>query len=173
MHPKEKRAPRVFKIHPTVFVAETATVIGDVTIGKDSSIWFSAVLRGDAAPITVGEGTNIQDSAVIHVDPGLPATIGRHVTIGHGAIVHGATVEDDVLIGMGSIILNGAHIGSHSIIAAGSVVPEGKEIPPHSLVMGVPGKVVRHVTEEEDARITDGAEHYTERARNYWKGIYK
>ncbi len=173
MHPKDKATPRVFKIHPTVFVAETATVIGDVTIGKDSSVWFSAVLRGDAAAITVAEATNVQDSAVIHVDPGIPATIGKRVTIGHGAIIHGATVEDEVLIGMGAIILNGARIGAHSIVAAGSVVPEGKEIPPNSLVMGVPGQVVRHVTEEEITRIQDGARHYVERAKNYWKGIYK
>jgi carbonic anhydrase/acetyltransferase-like protein (isoleucine patch superfamily) len=173
MHPKDKAAPHVIKIHPTVFVAETATVIGDVTIGKDSSVWFSAVLRGDAAPITVGEGTNVQDNAVIHVDHQAPTHVGRRVTIGHGAIVHSATVEDHVLIGMGAIILSGAVIGSHSIIAAGSVVPEGREVPQRSLVMGVPGKVVRHVTEEEVRQIEEGAEHYVERARNYWRGIYK
>ena len=173
MHPKDKSAPRVIKIHPTVFIAETATVIGDVTIGKDSSIWFSAVLRGDAGPITVGEGTNVQDNAVIHVDVGEPTSVGRRVTIGHGAIIHSATVEDHVLIGMGAIVLSRAKIGSHSIIAAGSVVPEGREIPPRSLVMGVPGKVVRHVTDEEATQIEAGAEHYIERAKNYWRGIYK
>lgn len=173
MHPRDKAAPRVIKIHPTVFIAETATVIGDVTIGKDSSVWFSAVLRGDAASITVGEGTNIQDNAVIHVDMGQPTTVGKRVTIGHGAIVHSATVQDHVLVGMGAIILSGAVIGSYSIIAAGSVVPEGREIPPRSMVMGVPGKVVRHVTDEEVAKIENGADHYMERAKNYWRGIYK
>ncbi len=173
MHPKDKPAPRTFKIHPTAFIAETATVVGDVTIARDSSVWFSAVLRGDAAPITLGEGTNIQDNATVHVDEGFPSHIGKRVTVGHGAIIHGATVEDDVLIGMGAIILNGARIGSHSIIAAGSVVPEGKEIPPRSLVMGVPGKIVRHVNDDEVARIEEGSKHYVERARNYWKGIYK
>lgn len=173
MHPRDKAAPRVIKIHPTVFIAETATVIGDVSIGKDSSVWFSAVLRGDAASITVGEGTNIQDNAVIHVDRGEPTTVGKRVTIGHGAIVHSATVQDHVLVGMGAIILSGAVIGSHSIIAAGSVVPEGREIPPRSMVMGVPGKVVRHVTDEEVAKIENGADHYMERAKNYWRGIYK
>jgi carbonic anhydrase/acetyltransferase-like protein (isoleucine patch superfamily) len=173
MHPKDKSSPRVIKIHPTVFVAETATVIGDVTIGKDSSVWFSAVLRGDAAPITVGEGTNLQDNSVVHVDHGEPTSIGKRVTIGHGAIVHSARIEDHVLIGMGAIILSRAVIGTHSIIAAGSVVPEGREIPPRSLVMGVPGKVVRHVTEEEVAQIEEGAEHYIERAKNYWRGVYK
>jgi carbonic anhydrase/acetyltransferase-like protein (isoleucine patch superfamily) len=173
MHPKERSVPRVIKIHPTVFVAETATVIGDVTIGKDSSVWFSAVLRGDAAPITVGEGTNLQDNSVIHVDQGAPTSIGKRVTIGHGAIVHAAKIDDHVIIGMGAIILSRAVIGSHSIIAAGSVVPEGREIPPRSLVMGVPGKVVRHVTEEEVAQIEEGAEHYIDRAKNYWRGVYK
>jgi carbonic anhydrase/acetyltransferase-like protein (isoleucine patch superfamily) len=173
MHPKDKTDRRVIKIHPTVFVAETATVVGDVTIGKDSSVWFSAVLRGDAAPISIGEGTNVQDNAVIHVDHDVPTQVGRRVTIGHGAIVHSATVEDHVLIGMGAIILGGAVIGTHSIIAAGSVVPEGREIPPRSLVMGVPGKVVRHVTDEEVTEIEGAAEHYVERARNYWRGIYK
>ncbi len=173
MHPKDKSAPRVVKIHPTVFIAETATVIGDVTMGKESSVWFSAVLRGDAAPITIGEGTNVQDNAVIHVDEGEPTIIGKRVTIGHGAIVHGATVEDEVLIGMGSIILSHARIGTHSIIAAGSVVTEGMEVPPRSLVMGVPGKVVRHIKDEELAKIEDGAKHYVERAKNYWKGINK
>jgi carbonic anhydrase/acetyltransferase-like protein (isoleucine patch superfamily) len=173
MHPKDKLAPRVIKIHPSVFIAETATVIGDVTIGKDSSVWFSAVLRGDAAPISIGDGTNVQDNAVIHVDQEAPTSIGRRVTIGHGAIVHSAKIDDHVLIGMGAIILSRAVIGTHSIIAAGSVVPEGREIPPRSLVMGVPGKVVRHVTDEEVAQIEGGAEHYVERARNYWRGIYK
>ncbi len=173
MHLTDKSGPRAFKIHPTVFVAETATVIGDVTIAKDSSVWFSAVLRGDSAPITVGEGTNVQDNAVIHVDAGLPAVIGKRVTIGHGAIVHAATVEDDVLIGMGAIVLSGAKIGSYSIIAAGAVVVEGEEIPPHSMVMGIPGKVVRQVRETEVAMIEEDAKRYAERAKNYWKGIYK
>lgn len=173
MHPKDKSAPRVIKIHPTVFIAETATVIGDVTIGKESSVWFSAVLRGDASPITIGEGSNVQDNAVIHVDQGGPTHIGNHVTIGHGAIVHAAEVEDEVLIGMGAVILSRARIGLHSIIAAGSVVPEGMQVPPRSLVMGVPGKIVRHVTEEEIERIHSATRNYIERAKNYWKGIYK
>jgi carbonic anhydrase/acetyltransferase-like protein (isoleucine patch superfamily) len=173
MHPKDKSAPRIIKIHPTVFIAETATVIGDVTLGKESSVWFSAVLRGDAAPITIGEGTNVQDNAVIHVDEGLPTKIGKRVTIGHGAIVHAATVEDDVLIGMGCIILSGAQIGTNSIIAAGAVVREGMQVPPRSLVMGVPGKIVREVSEADIERIHNGAQSYIERAKNYWRGIYK
>ncbi len=158
------------QIHPTAFIAETATVIGEVTLGKESSVWFSAVLRGDSAPITIGEGTNVQDNAVIHVDEGMPAVIGNRVTIGHGAIIHGATVGDDVLIGMGAIILNGAKIGSHSIIAAGSVVPEGKVIPAHSMVMGLPARVVRKIKGEEIAKIGRGAKHYIEHVNKYRKG---
>ncbi len=173
MHPRDKSAPRVIKIHPTVFIAETATVVGDVTLARDCSVWFSAVLRGDSAPIVVGEGSNIQDNATIHVDEGEPTVIGKRCTVAHGAIVHGAKIGDDVMIAMGAIVLGRAEIGDFSIIAAGSVVPEGKIIPPHSLVMGVPGKVVRHVTDEEVAEIERDAEHYMERARNYWRGIYK
>ncbi len=173
MHPREKPAARPFKIHPTVFVAETATVVGDVTIARDSSVWFGAVLRGDDAPVTVGEGTNVQDNAVLHEDLDLPCTIGNRVTIGHGAIIHGATVEDDVLIGMGAIILNGARIGSWSIVGAGAVVPEGMQVPSRSLVLGVPARVTRPVRDEEIERIKHGSTVYIERARNYWKGIHK
>src|SRR5512142_474650 len=108
MHPLDKSSSRQFKIHPTVFMAETATVVGDATIGKDASVWFGAVVRADAEPIRIGEGSNVQDTAVLHVDPGFPCTIGARVTIGHGAIIHGATGEDDVLIGMGARILNHA-----------------------------------------------------------------
>lgn len=173
MHPKDRSAPRVTKIHPTVFIAETATVIGDVTIGRDSSVWFSAVVRADAEPVTIGEGSNVQDGAVIHVDPGLPTRIGSRVTIGHSAVVHASNIADDVLIGIGALVLSGCKIGDHCLIAAGAVVPEGAEIPPRSLVMGVPGKVVRPVTDAEIARIHDGSTSYVARARNYWKGIYK
>ncbi len=165
--------PESSKVDSTVFIADTATVVGDVTIGKDSSVWFSAVLRGDAAPVIVGEETNVQDSAVLHVDHEVPCRVGNRVTIGHGAIVHGATVEDDVLIGLGALVLNRSHIGSFSIIAAGALVPEETVIPPYSLVMGVPGKIVRQVNEEEIELIKRGCEIYTERAKNYQKGIYK
>ncbi len=154
-------------------MAETATVVGDATIGKEASVWFGAVVRADAEPIRIGEGSNVQDTAVLHVDPGFPCTIGARVTIGHGAIIHGATVEDDVLIGMGARILNGAHIGTLSLIAAGALVPEGMQIPPHSVVMGIPARVVREVNDEDIERIRNGAKNYIERARNYWKGVYK
>jgi carbonic anhydrase/acetyltransferase-like protein (isoleucine patch superfamily) len=174
VHPKDKNPQKSpTRIHPTVFVAETATIIGKVTIYPDASVWFGAVIRGDADEIVIGEGTNIQDGSIIHCDPGLPTKIGKRVVVGHRAVVHGATIADNVLVGIGAIILNGAKIGEHSIIAAGALVGEGKEIPPRSLVMGVPGKVVREVTEDEIKRITDGAQNYINRAKNYWKGIYE
>lgn len=173
MHPKDKAAPRVIRIHPTVFIAETATVIGDVTIGKEASIWFGAVLRGDASSIMIGEGTNVQDNVTIHGDADTPVIIGKRVTIGHAAVVHGATIEDDVLIGIGAIVLNHALIGEQSIIAAGTLITEGTEVPPRSLVMGVPGKVMRQVNDDEIARTQDGTKIYVERAKNYWRGIYK
>ncbi len=160
-------------IDPTAFIASTATVIGDATIAKEASVWFSAVVRADAEPIRIGEGSNVQDTAVLHVDPGFPCIIGARVTVGHGAIIHGATVEDDVLIGMGARILNGARIGSLSIVAAGALVPEGMQVPPRSLVMGIPGKVVRPVNDADIEKIKHGAVAYIERAKNYWKGIYR
>ena len=174
MHPREKiTTPSPTRIHPTVFVAETATIIGEVVIYKDSSVWFGAVIRGDADKIVIGEGSNVQDGVVIHCDEGFPTTIGKRVVIGHSAVIHGATISDNVLIGIGAILLNGSKIGEYSIIAAGTLIPEGKEIPPRSLVMGVPGKVVRQVNDEEIKRIVRGADIYIERAKNYWRGIYK
>lgn len=172
MRPKEKTISPT-RIHPTVFVAETATIIGEVTIYPDASVWFGAVIRGDADKIVIGEGTNVQDGAIIHCDANLPTTIGKRVVIGHRAVIHGATIADNVLIGIGAIVLNGARVGEYSIIAAGSLVTEGQEIPPRSLVMGVPAKVVREVTQDEIKRITDGAQNYIDRAKNYWHGIYK
>src|ERR671914_1987728 len=124
--------------------------MGDVTLGEDASIWYGAVLRGDMAPIVIGAQSNIQDGTIVHVDEGVPCTVGRRVGVGHRVILHGCTIEDDCLIGMGSIILNGARIGRGSVIAAGAVVPEGMQVPPGSLVMGVPGRIVRPV----DATLT-------------------
>ena len=159
-------------IHSSAFVAPGAVVLGDVTIGADSSIWFTAVLRGDVAPIAIGSQTNIQDGTIVHVDEGFPCRIGKRVGIGHRAIVHGCTIEDDCLIGMGSILLNGVHVGSGSVIAAGAVVPEGMRVPPGSLVMGVPGRIVRQVDTELAARIQSTWEHYVERAKEYRAGRY-
>lgn len=147
-------------VDPTAFIAPGAVVLGDVTLFAESSIWFQAVLRGDTEAIVVGRRTNIQDGAILHADPGLPCTVGEGVTIGHGAIVHGATVEDEVLIGMRAVVMNGARIGRGSLIAVGTVVTEGTEIPPGSVVMGLPGKVVRQVNDDDRARIRHAAEHY-------------
>jgi carbonic anhydrase/acetyltransferase-like protein (isoleucine patch superfamily) len=160
-------------IHPTAFIAPGAVVLGDVTLGAESSVWFTAVLRGDLEPIVVGSQTNIQDGTVVHVDEGFPCKIGRRVGIGHRAIVHGCTIEDDCLIGMGSVLLNGVQVGSGSVIAAGAVVPEGMRIPPGSLVMGVPGRIVRQVDTELAARIQLTWEHYVERAKEYRAGKYE
>ncbi len=152
------------QLHPTVFVASHAIVVGDVTLTEGCGVWFHATLRGDVEPIHIGPHTNIQEGAVLHVDPGYPVTIGAGVTIGHRAIVHGATVHDNVIIGMGSTVLNGAVIGENSIVGANALVTEGKVFPPGSLILGSPAKVVRSLTEEEVARIRQGAATYVERA---------
>lgn len=130
-------------IHPSAFVHPAAFVCGDVALAAGVSVWPSAVIRGDTAPVTIGESSNVQDGVVIHVDPGLPCTIGARVAIGHRAVVHGATVEDDCLIAMGAVVLNRVVVGRGSLVGAGAVCPEGLIIPPNSLVLGVPGRVVR------------------------------
>ena len=140
-------------IHPTAFIAPNATVLGDVTIGAESSVWFTSVLRGDVARIVIGSQTNIQDGSIVHVDVGVPCRIGSRVAIGHRAIVHGATVEDECLIGMGAILLNGVVVGRGSIVGAGAVCREGMVIPPGSLVVGVPARVIRETTLAERERI--------------------
>lgn len=132
-------------IDPSVFVAESATVIGDVTIGASSSVWFGCVVRGDTAAVVIGERTNLQDGAIVHVDKDSPVTIGSGVVVGHGAVIHGATVGDNVLVGIRAVILNGAVIGENSIVGACALVTPGTVIPPGSLVMGIPGRVVRQV----------------------------
>src|SRR5918994_6869472 len=146
---RTSRADRVRPptIHPTAFIAATAAVMGDVTLGEESSVWYGSVLRGDMAPILIGAQTNIQDGTIVHVDAGVPCTVGRRVGVGHRVILHGCTIEDECLIGMGSLVLNHVRVGSGSVIAAGAVIPEGVIIPPGSLVMGVPGRVVRPVDE--------------------------
>jgi carbonic anhydrase/acetyltransferase-like protein (isoleucine patch superfamily) len=154
-------------VDPTAFIAPGAVVRGDVAIGPRSSVWFQAVIRGDTEPIRIGSRSNVQDGAVLHADPGYPCTIGDGVTIGHRAIVHGATVEENVVIGMGSIVLNGARIGRDSIVAAGAVVTERTEIPPGSLALGVPAKVRRALTPEEIEHNRLSAAHYVENAKRY------
>ncbi len=149
------------------FIAPNATLVGEVSIHPGAVVMFGAVLRADRAAITLGTGSNVQDNAVIHGDPGFPAVVGRDVSIGHGAIVHGARVDDSCLIGMNATVLNGAVIGEGSLIAAGTVVLEGTVIPPHSLVAGVPGKIRRETTLEERAHIATNAATYRELAATY------
>ncbi len=146
----------------TAWVAPTAAVIGAVTIGERSGVFYSAVVRGDTSTITVGAGSNLQDGVVVHADPGFACSIGSGVSVGHAAVVHGCTIEDDCLIGMGAVVLNGAVVGRESMVAAGAVILEGARIPPGSLVAGVPGKVRRELTAAERAGIRANARHYTE-----------
>jgi carbonic anhydrase/acetyltransferase-like protein (isoleucine patch superfamily) len=155
------------RISDTAFVADNASVIGDVHIADDAVILFGAVMRGDIDAIHFGEGSNLQDNCVIHTDEDFPTRVGKYVSIGHSAVVHGATVEDRCLIGMGAVVLNGAVIGEGSLVAAGSVVLEGTQIPPGSLVAGIPGKVRRPLTDEEKQHILDNAEKYIARGKIY------
>jgi carbonic anhydrase/acetyltransferase-like protein (isoleucine patch superfamily) len=159
-------------IHPTAFIAATAAVMGDVSVGEDASVWYGAVLRGDMAPIVIGTQSNIQDGTVVHVDEDVPCSVGRRVGVGHRVILHGCTVEDECLIGMGSILLNGVRIGTGSVVAAGAVIPEGMQIPPGSLVMGVPGRIVRQVDETLARRVAFTWRHYVEQARAHRAGRY-
>ncbi len=142
-------------------------MIGDVEIGERSSVWPNASLRGDTGPIRVGQDTSIQDNCVLHLDEGFPLTIGDRVTVGHSVTLHGCTIEDDTLIGIGSIILNGARVRKGSVVAAGALVAEGVEVPPNTLVMGMPAKPRREVTAEEQARFREGVAHYVEKSRVY------
>lgn len=157
-------------IHPTAYVHPTAVVTGDVTLGARVSVWPTAVIRGDTDSITIGPDTNVQDGTVIHVDHGVPTTIGARVGIGHRAIVHGSTIEDDVLIAMGAVLLNHVHVGTGSIVGAGAVCTEGMKIPANSLVLGVPARVVRQTTEAERGRIRMTVESYLDLQQEYRKG---
>lgn len=150
-----------------VFIAEGAHVIGDVQMADGVSIWFGAVLRGDIEPVRIGTDSNVQDGAIVHTDEGYPAEIGKRVTIGHGAIIHGAKIEDDALIGMGATLLSGSTIGRGAVVAAGALVPEGATIPPGVLAMGVPARVVRELSDEETQRIARGMENYCQRRDKY------
>lgn len=147
------------------FVAWNAEVVGAVTLAEETSVWYSATLRGDIDSISIGRGSNVQDNAALHVDEGVPLVVGSNVTIGHGAIVHGCTVGDDTLIGMGAIVLNRARIGRQCIVGAGALVTEGKEFPDRSLIVGSPARAVREVTEDEVRKILENARHYRERGR--------
>jgi carbonic anhydrase/acetyltransferase-like protein (isoleucine patch superfamily) len=155
------------QVHPTVWLAPGATVVGDVTIGEDSSVWFGAVLRGDSETIRIGSRTNVQDGCILHADPGFPCLLGDGVTLGHGAIVHGAQVADNVMIGMRAVVMNGASIGANSIVGVGAVVTEGMQIPAGSLVLGLPAKIQRSLEPHEIERVAHAARHYVDRGREY------
>jgi carbonic anhydrase/acetyltransferase-like protein (isoleucine patch superfamily) len=171
------RDEREFVVHPDMvgrlrrvgqaMIADNAVVIGDVRLGRDVSIWFGVTIRGDDSWIEIGDGTNIQDNTVVHVDVGAPQRIGRGVTVGHGVVLHGIAIGDHALIGMNATVLGGARIGAYSIIGAGALVPEGMAVPPRSLVVGVPGRVKRGVTDAEADQLEWSARHYIARARSY------
>ena len=159
-------------IDPSAFIARGAIVIGDVRLARNSSVWYNSVTRGDAERVEVGEGSNIQDLSMLHADPGFPCVVGRRVSVGHRAILHGCTVEDDCLIGMGAILLNGVRVGSGSVIGAGAVLTEGMQVPPGSVVLGMPGKVVREVDEAMRVRVDHTWKHYVELAREHAAGRF-
>ncbi len=162
----------VINIHPSAVIAPGAVVLGDVTLGPRASVWYGAVLRADMAAIVVGGATNLQDGTIVHVDAGKPARIGARVGVGHRAILHACSVEDDCLIGMGSILLNDVYIGTGSVVAAGAVVPEGTRIPPGSLVLGVPARVTRAVDDALRGRIRETWQHYVAEAQRHRAGTF-
>ncbi len=158
------KAPQV---HSTAWVADSAEVMGNVHLGADASVWFGCVLRGDSDSLTIGEGSNVQDLSVLHADPGSPLTLGRHVTIGHKVMLHGCTVGDESLIGIGAIVLNGAKIGRNCLVGAGALVTEGKEFPDGSMIVGAPARAVRQLTPEQIAGLRRSAQHYIDNARRF------
>jgi carbonic anhydrase/acetyltransferase-like protein (isoleucine patch superfamily) len=154
-------------IHPTCFIHPAAVVLGDVTLGTRVSVWPTAVIRGDSDRIVIGDDSNVQDGTIVHVDHGVPTIIGKRVAIGHRAIVHGATIEDDCLIAMGAVLLNGVHVGTGSIIGAGAVCAEGLRVPANSVVLGVPGRIVRQIRPDERERIKATVASYLELQARY------
>jgi carbonic anhydrase/acetyltransferase-like protein (isoleucine patch superfamily) len=160
------------RIHPSAYIAPTAAVMGQVTLEEDSSVWYGATIRADLAPVVIGAQSNIQDGSVVHVDEDLPCIVGPRVGVGHRAILHGCTIEEECLIGMGAVLLNEVHIGAGSVVAAGAVVPERMRVPPRSLVIGVPGRIVRAVDAALAERVTATWKHYVELARSHRSGRY-
>jgi carbonic anhydrase/acetyltransferase-like protein (isoleucine patch superfamily) len=157
----------------TAWVADSAQVMGDVRLAAGASVWFGAVLRGDTEPIVIGEGSNIQDGSVLHTDKHLPLTIGRHVTVGHQVMLHGCTIGDESLIGIGAIVLNGVKIGKNCLVGAGSLVTEGKEFPDGSMILGSPARVVKSLSPEQIEGLRRSASHYMENADRYRQGLKK
>ncbi|MBB4844877.1 carbonic anhydrase/acetyltransferase-like protein (isoleucine patch superfamily) [Paucibacter oligotrophus] len=160
-------------LHPKAWVAESAEVIGRVSLGEDVSVWFNAVLRGDTESLTIGARSNIQDASVLHADHGCPLVLGEGVTVGHKVMLHGCTVGDYSLIGIGAIVLNGAKIGKHCLVGAGALVTEGKEFPDGSLIVGSPARVIRELSPQQIEGLKLSAAHYIENARQYARGLKK
>ncbi|WP_244303364.1 gamma carbonic anhydrase family protein [Leucobacter coleopterorum] len=177
----EMNPPQIFgvdpygtpEIHKSAWLAPGSVVVGNVTLGGGSSVWYNAVVRGDSDSVTIGSNSNVQDGVVIHTHRGHPAIIGDDVSIGHNAVVHGATVEDGCLIGMNATVLSGAIVGSGSLIAAGALVPQGAVIPPHSLVAGIPGRVVSTLSNEDRESVRRNAEVYLEYTANHQNALGK
>ena len=159
------------QIEKAAFVAENATLIGDVVLEEDTTVWFGAVLRGDSTSIKIGKGSNIQDNCTLHCDEGSPLNVGENVTVGHNVILHGCTIEDNCLIGMGAVIMNDAVIGENSIVGAGALVTEGKDFPANSLILGSPAKAKGEVDEKGVEMIRDAAAHYVHHGKEYQKMI--
>jgi len=162
---------RIETVGEAYWIAPTAVVIGRVKLGENASVWWNAVIRGDNEQITLGRNTNIQDGCVLHTDPGFPLTTGVDVTVGHLAMLHGCTIDDNSLIGIGAVVLNGVKIGRNCLIGSKALVTEGKEIPDNSLVMGAPAKVVREVSDEHVAMMREAAEHYVENWQRYKRDL--
>jgi len=169
--PVYQLGPRQPLIDPTAYVAPGSQIIGDVVLQALSSVWLNARLRGDNEPIVIGEGSNVQESSVLHTDMGSPLTLGRNVTVGHLAMLHGCLIDDESLIGMQAVVLNGAKIGKQCIIGAGALVTGGMVIPDQSLVMGAPAKIIRSLRPEEIAKMAEGAQGYQARAVRYRKDL--
>jgi carbonic anhydrase/acetyltransferase-like protein (isoleucine patch superfamily) len=163
-------APR---LHPSAYVADSAEVIGNVELAEGASVWFGAILRGDNDLMSIGKGANVQDGSVLHSDPGFPLTLGADVTIGHMVMLHGCTIGDGTLVGIGAVVLNGAKIGRNCLVGAGALVTEGKEFPDNSMIVGAPAKAIKELTPEQAARMRHAAEHYVENSARYRKGLKK
>lgn len=161
------------KLADSVWVADSAQVIGDVQLGEDVSVWFGAVIRGDTAPIKVGSGTNVQDLSMLHADDGVPLTIGERVTIGHQVTLHGCTVGDESIIGIGAVVLNGAKIGRNCLVGAGALVTEGKEFPDGSMILGSPAKAVKDLSPDQIEGLRKSAAHYVANGRRFSLGLHK
>ena len=161
------------QVHATAWVADSAQVMGRVTLGEDASVWFGTVVRGDTDSITIGAGSNVQDASVLHADFGKPLVIGERVTVGHQVMLHGCTIGDESLIGIGAIVLNGAKIGRHCLVGAGALVTEGKEFPDGSMIIGSPAKAVRQLTPEQIEGLRLSAQHYVDNARRFRAGLRK